>query len=87
MIKYYLITCETPFCGEQGHYLYATEDEKALHEFACSCTEANAQEWFDAESLEENDMDEDDYYGGCSYSIDEITEEEFDRYSTSYEVG
>jgi hypothetical protein len=32
-------------------------------------------------------MDEDDYFGSANYSYEEITEEEFEEYSTSYEVG
>ena len=87
MTKYYLIKCETAFAGEVGYWLYATDNIDQLHEFAASCANANAQEWYDADSLADNDMDDDDYFGGVSYSYEEITEEEFEDYSTSYEVG
>ena len=87
MMKYYLIKCETAFAGEVGYWLYATDNIDQLHDFAASCADANAQEWYDADSLADNDMDDDDYFGSANYSYEEITEEEFEEYSTSYEVG
>ena len=81
-MKYYYIICETCFCGERGDFLYATNNEEDLYHFAASCADENAMEWYDGASLEEEGMDEDEYFGSVSYSIKEITAEEYAKYNS-----
>jgi hypothetical protein len=39
-------------------------------------------EWYDGANLEEEGMDEDEYFGSVSYSIKEITAEEYAKYNS-----
>lgn len=78
-MKYYRITCYTPFCGEENDYYYATDDLKDLEEYADECAYINGNEWYDESALEEQDMTEDDYYAECGCTVEEIDEEEFRR--------
>lgn len=72
--KYYCITCETPFVGEENDYYIATNDQKELDAFVAECIYENGNEWWD----EDCGMSEEEYYEGCDVkSIVEITAEEF----------
>lgn len=74
MLKYYKITCETPFVGEENDYYIATADQKELDKFVSECVYENGNEWWD----EDCGMDEDEYYAACDVKvIEEITREEF----------
>lgn len=72
--KYYCITCETPFVGEENDYYIATDDQNELDAFVKDCIYENGNEWWD----ESCGMDEEEYFEGCNVkSIVEITAEEF----------
>ena len=77
MTKFYRVTCYTPFIGEENDYYIATDLHDELIAFADDCAYENALEWCDDQTLEENDMTEDDYYAECGYRIREISEEEY----------
>ena len=84
MYHYYLITCETAFMGETQWYVTYRKDrvpsEEELHAYAQECAHENAMEWIDIDSLEENNMTEDEYYNEASYQIQEITKEEYEQW-------
>jgi hypothetical protein len=76
MVKYYKITCYTPFVGEENDYYIATEFEDELLKFAADCVYENGNDWYDEQTLEENDMTEEEYYAECGYrcvEIDDVT--------------
>ena len=73
-MKYYRITCETPFVGEENDYYIATDNEKELDKFVSECIYENGNEWWE----EDCGMDEEEYYARCDVkSMEEITAEEF----------
>ena len=73
-IKYYRVTCETPFVGEENDYYIATDDKNELEAFVTDCIYENGNEWWD----EDCGMDEEEYYEGCDVKcVKEITAEEF----------
>jgi hypothetical protein len=77
-MKYYRITCHTPFVGEENDYYIATESRKELEAFIDECVYENGNEWYDEQSLEEQGMTEDEYYAECGVTrVDEITADEF----------
>lgn len=76
-MKYYRITCFTPFVGEENDYYIATESKKELVAFADECTYENGFEWCDDYDLEMHGMTEEDYYFECGCHIEEITEQEY----------
>ncbi len=76
-VQYFCVTCYTPFVGEENDYFIATSSRKELERFCDECAYDNGSEWFDWETLEANNMTEDEYYSECTYSIEEITEEEY----------
>ncbi len=86
-MKYYYIICETCFCGERGDYVYATDNEEDLLKYAASCADATGEEWFDAATLEEEEMEEDEYWSSLSYNIGEITKEEYEMYTKQLGLG
>lgn len=79
-MKYYRITCYTPFVGEENDYYIATDSRKDLERFADECVYDNGNEWYDEQTLEEQDMTEEDYYADCGCHIEEIDEEEFKKH-------
>lgn len=79
-MKYYRITCYTPFVGEENDYYIATDSRKDLERFADDCVYDNGNEWYDELTLEEQDMTEEDYYADCGCHIEEIDEEEFNKH-------
>ena len=73
-MRYYRITCETPFVGEENDYYIATDSQKELDAFVSECIYENGMEWWD----EDCGMDEEEYYEDCDVKrIEEITAEEF----------
>lgn len=76
-MKYYKITCYTPFVGEENDYYIATDIENELRSFADECVYDNGNDWYDEQTLEENDMTEEEYYAECGCHITEITDIEF----------
>ena len=79
-MKYYRITCYTPFVGEENDYYIATDSRKELERFADDCVYDNGNEWYDELTLEEQDMTEEDYYADCGCYIEEIDKEEFEKH-------
>ena len=76
-MKYYKITCYTPFVGESNDYYIKTNSQKEFEKLADECVYENANEWCDDQTLEENGMSEDDYYADCGYYSEEIDREEY----------
>lgn len=76
-MKYYRVTVYTPFYGEEADHYVKAESKGKLEDIACDLVYENALEWCDDQTLEENDMTEDDYYAECGYRIREISEEEY----------
>ena len=77
-MRYYKITCHTPFVGEENDYYIATESRKELEAFIDECIYENGNEWYDEQTLEEQDMTEEEYYADCGVSsIEEISEEKY----------
>lgn len=77
-MKYYRITCQTPFVGENNDYFLATDFKDELEIYAYECAYENGLEWYDEQTLEEIGMTEEEYYEECTVSsIEEITEKEY----------
>ena len=82
-MKYYRVTAYTMYCGEKMTDHIATEDEEELRTFVQNLIEDNAAEWephwadYAEEGYESQEDWEDDYYGGCGATVDEITEAEY----------
>lgn len=77
-MKYYKITCGTPFVGEENDYYLKIFRDEELQEAVDECIYECGNEWYDERSLEENDFTEEEYYAECHViSIEEITEEEY----------
>lgn len=79
-MKYYKITCGTPFLGEENDFYESGLSIEDLHERGVinECLFETGNEWYDEQTLEENDMDEDDYYANCYViKIEEITQDEY----------
>ena len=77
-MKFYRVTCYTPFVGEESDFYIKSFDETDLRRQVDDCVYENGLEWYDEQTLEENDMSEDDYYANCGVSlIKEITKDEY----------
>lgn len=76
-MKYYRVTVYTPFCGEEADHYIKAESRGKLEDIAADLAYENGLEWCDDQTLEENDMSEDDYYAECGYRIQEIDEDEY----------
>ena len=82
-MKYYRVTAYTPYCGEHMTDHIATDDEQELQEFKQHLIEDNAAEWEPcwADYIEEGYGSEEelqeDYYGGCGATVQEISEAEY----------
>lgn len=77
-MKYYKIVCGTPFIGEENDFYIRVFNDEELHREVDECVYETGNEWYDEQTLEENDMDEDEYYAGCYViKIEEITRDEF----------
>ena len=79
-MKYYKIVCGTPFVGEENEFYWAGSSIKDLRErgVIMDCLYETGNEWYDEQTLEENDMDDDEYYAGCYVvKIEEITQDEY----------
>ena len=77
-MKYYKITCGTPFVGEENDYYIATDDKKELDTFIDDCIYENGLEWCDDYELEMHDMTEEEYFAECGLvGLLEISKEEF----------
>lgn len=79
-MKYYKIVCGTPFLGEENDFYESGLSIEDLHERGVinECLYETGSKWYDKQTLEENDMDEDDYYVGCYVvKIEEITQDEY----------
>ena len=77
-MKYYKVVCGTPFLGEENDFYIRVFNDEELRREVDECVYECGNEWYDEQTLEENDMDEEEYYAGC-YVIkcEEITEEEY----------
>lgn len=76
-MKYYKVTCYTPFVGESNDYYIKANSHKEFIKLADECVYENALEWCDDQTLEENGMSEDDYHADCGYYAEEIDREEY----------
>ena len=77
-MKYYKVICHTAFCGEESEFYIKTYSEHELRPQIDECVYENALEWYDEQTLEENDMTEEEYYAECGVkALVEITEEEY----------
>ena len=77
-MRYYKITCGTPFVGEENDFYIATDNKKELDRFIDECIYDNALEWYDEYELEMHDMTEEDYFAESGLvDLQEISEEEF----------
>ena len=76
-MKYYRITCHTPYVGEHNDYYARVKNTKELLKLAEEFTIDNANEWYDEEEVGEDYPDIEDYYAECYYGIDEIDAEEY----------
>lgn len=76
---YYRITGYTPFVGEECDFYFATNhrNNNTLYDFMVECAESTGNEWYDEQTLIENDMTEDEYYAECYAISEEISEEEY----------
>lgn len=76
-MKYYKITCGTPFVGEENDYYIATNSEKELKKFIDDCEYENGLEWYDDDMLELYGFTDEEYFAECHLvDLREITEEE-----------
>ena len=57
-MKYYKITCGTPFLGEENDFYESGLSIEDLHERGVinECLYETGNEWYDEQTLEENDM-------------------------------
>lgn len=79
-MKYYKIVCGTPFLGEENDFYETGFSIEDLYKRGIinECLDETGNEWYDEQTLEENDMDEDEYYASCYVvKIEEITQDEF----------
>ena len=74
-MRYFRVTCKTPYCGEENDYYFATEDMEALESFVADVIAENADEWYD-----ENECGPwEDYWAECYADTEEIDEETYNR--------
>ena len=77
-MKYYKITCHTPFVGEENDFYIKVFHDEELRREIDECVYECGMEWYDEQTLEENDMDEEEYFAECGVrSVKEINEEEY----------
>lgn len=77
-MKFYKVTCHTPFVGEESDFYIKSYNEEDLRRQVDDCVFDNGSDWYDTQTLEECDMTEDDYYAECGVtSLEEITKEEY----------
>ena len=76
-MRYYHVTGYTPFVGEVCDFYIATDSKEELNEFVFECIYSTGNEWYDEQTLIENDMTEDEYYAECYAVSGEISEEEY----------
>lgn len=77
-MKYYRITCYTPYCGEENTYYFKTKDPAALAKFIDECVIENADEWRN-DQVEEDYHNIEEYYDDCTYCWKLITKEEYEE--------
>ena len=78
-IKFYHIQTYTCYYGEtMDHFFKGTE--KDMEQYAESCVEDDAMEWWDEQSEEDFYGEYDAYLAECGYNLWEITEEEYEKY-------
>ena len=77
-MRYYKITCHTPFVGEENDYYIKVFNEEELYQQIDECVYETANDWYDEQTLIEQDMDEEEYFESCEVkSVVEISKEEF----------
>ena len=87
-MKYFKITCDTPYCGTEMVDYQKAEKAEDLKEYADELNRTNAESyeylvsgWDDEnfEDLTEEERQEelDNYYADCGYTIEEVSKEEF----------
>ena len=77
-MKFYRVVCYTPFVGEESDCYIKSYHEGELRRQIDDCVYENASNWYDDQTLKENDMSEDDYYADCgASSVKEISKEEY----------
>lgn len=86
MIKYYRIVASNGYCGcDREEYVeHDSERDGSLDELAWSITMENAESFaycaFGWGEVPSEDSDEyQEYLENCTYSIDEVTKEEYDE--------
>ena len=78
-MRYYRITCHTPYVGEDNDYYVGVRDRAELEAAIEECLYENANEWYD-EEIRVDYPDEDEYYAECYYELEEIDKEEYLEY-------
>lgn len=78
-VKFYHIQTYTCYCGETiDHFFKGTEKE--MEQYAESCVEDDAMEWWDQQSEEDFYDEYDAYLAECGYNVWEVSEEEYEKY-------
>ena len=76
-MKYFKIICYTPFCGEEKTYFEAIKDYTEILYIADDLCGDNANEnYYD----HVDEYMEEEFHEECFYEIEEISEEEYNRY-------
>ena len=75
-MRYYRITCHTPYVGEDNDYYVAVNNMAELEEAIENCVIENANEWYD-EEIKEDYPNEEEYYAECYHELEEVYKEEY----------
>lgn len=89
-MKYFKITCDTPYCGTEMTDYQKAEKAEDLKEYAEELNRANAESYeylvsgwndenFEGLTEEERQEELDNYYADCGYYIKEVSKEEFEE--------
>ena len=87
-MKYFKITCETPYCGTTMEDYRKAETKEEVEDYAKELARQNAESYeylvsgWDDENFEglteEEQQDElESYYADCDYTVEEISYEEY----------
>lgn len=77
-MKYYRLTCHTPYVGEDNTYYFKADNPTAVAKIVEEYVIENADEWYN-EEVAEDYPDIEDYYADCSYIWELITKEEYEE--------
>lgn len=77
-MRYYKLTCHTPYVGEDNDYYFKADNPTTVAKIIEGYVIENADEWYD-EKVAEDYPDIEDYYTDCSYIWELITKEEYEE--------